>query len=70
VVPLPVEEDRLCQFVGFLKMEGLHCQMAKPYLSAVRHMQISQGLGYPRISAMPRLELVVRGLKQEQAGIP
>ena len=57
-------------FVVFLRTEGLRHQTAKSYLSAVRHLQISQGLGDPRISSMPHLELVVRGLKREQAGIP
>lgn len=67
---LPVTETRLCQFVAFLKLEGLRHQTVKSYLSAVRHMQISQGLDDPRISGMPRLELVIRGMKRMQAGLP
>lgn len=68
--PLPVSEDRLCQFVAFLRLEGLRHQTAKSYLSAVRHLQISQGRGDPCISSMPRLELVMRGMKRSQTGIP
>ena len=33
-------------------------------------MQISQDMGDPKIGSMPRLELVVRGMKREQAGQP
>ena len=33
-------------------------------------MQISHGMGDPRIGLMPQLELVVRGMKREQAGQP
>ena len=45
-------------------------QTVKSYLSAVRHLQISQGLGDPNMGSMPKLEYVVRGLKKEQAGQP
>ena len=68
--PLPVAEGGLCRFVAFLQVEGLRHSTVKSYLSAVRHLQISQALGDPRMDTMPRLELVVRGLKREQAGIP
>ena len=51
-------------------MESLRHSTVKAYLSAVRHLQVSQGLGDPQMSSMPRLELVVRGLKREQAGAP
>ena len=60
--PLPVAEGGLCRFVAFLQVEGLHHSTVKSYLSAVRHLQISQALGDPRMDTMPRLELVVRGL--------
>ena len=68
--PLPATEGRLCYFVAFLKEMGLRHQTVKSYLSAVRHMQISQGMGDPNMGSMPRLELVVRGLKRDQAGQP
>ena len=65
---LPVTEDRVYQFVAFLKLEGLRHQTAKSYFSAVRHLQISHGLGDPQLSSMPKLELVIRGMKRLQAG--
>ena len=40
----------------------------KTYLAAVRHTQISHEMGDPKIGSMPRLELVVRGMKKEQVG--
>ena len=66
---LPANEQGLCQFVAFLKMEGLRYQTTKSCLSAVRHLQISQGLGDPKIVTMPHLELVVRGIINDQAGV-
>ena len=70
ISPLPVSETMLCHFIAFLRLEGLRHQTAKSYLSAVRHLQISQGFGDPRISTMPQLELVLRGVKRELAGQP
>ena len=64
----PASERLLCFFVAFLKQEGLRHQMAKAYLSAVRHLQISSGMGDPNIAEIPRLELVVRGFKRLQGG--
>ena len=59
-------QGQLYYFVGFLKNQGLRHQTVKSYLSAVRHLQISQGKGDPKMGAMPRLELVIRELKKEQ----
>jgi len=70
LTPLPVTEDRMFQFVAFLKLEGLCYQTAKSYLSAVRHLQISHSLGDPQLSSMPKLELVIRGMKRLQADLP
>ena len=64
--PLPTSEKLLCLFVAFLKQEGLRHQTTKAYLSAVRHLHISSGMGDPNIAEMPRLELVVRGFKRLQ----
>ena len=38
----------------------------KGYLSAIRHMQIVQGLGDPFIASWPRLEYALRGVKLRQ----
>ena len=69
-VPLPATEKQLCRFIAYLREEGLRHQTVKSYLAAVRHMQISNDMGDPKIGSMPRLELVVRGMKREQAGQP
>jgi len=63
-------EGSMCWFVAFLQVEGLHHSTVKLCLSAVRNLQISLSLGDPQMNSMPRLELVVRGLKKEQAGCP
>ena len=63
-------ETTLCCFIAFLRLEGLHHQTAKSYLSAVHHLQMSQGLGDHRFSTMPQLELVLQGMKRELAGQP
>ena len=36
----------------------------KSYLAAVRHEQISMGLGDPHITQMPQLEYVLKGSKR------
>ena len=36
----------------------------KSYLAAVRHEQISMGLGDPHITQMPQLEYVLKGVKR------
>ena len=70
VPPIPATKGQLCYFVGFLKDQGLWHQTEKSYLSAVHHLQISQRKGDPKMGTMPRLELVIQGLKKEQAGLP
>ena len=45
MVPLPVNEQLLCQFAVFLAQQGLSSQTVKTYLTAIRNLQIS--LGYP-----------------------
>ena len=69
-VPLPTTEKHLCCFVAYLREEGLRHQTVKSYLSAVWHLQISNDMGDPKIASMPQPELVVRGMKREQAGQP
>ena len=56
---LPATEKLLCHFVAYLKEEGLWHQTVKSYLAAVRHLQISNNMGDPKIGPMPQLELVV-----------
>ena len=41
--------------------------LAKTYLSAVRHFQISHGLAAPDLVAMPKLSLVERGIRRAKS---
>ncbi len=68
IIPFPVSEGTLLLFVAFLYHEGLIASTVKSYLAAVRHTQISLGLGDPRVDAMPQLEYVTKGLKKRTAG--
>ena len=69
LTPLPVCEGQLCSFVAFLADEKLRHRSIKTYMSAVRHMQIRAGLPDPfgATVQMPRLEYVLRGIKQKEA---
>lgn len=51
-------------FVAYLYNEKLAPSTIKTYLAAVRHEQISIGLGNPQIAQMPQLEYVIRGVKR------
>ena len=68
--PLPVTEQSLCRFVGYLAKEGLAHQTMKCYLSAVRHLQISGGFPDPFQQALPKLEYTLKGVKSTQAKDP
>ena len=70
IAPLPVTEQKLIGMVAFAVNQGLKHQTIKCYLSAVRHLQISCGGGDPRVESMPLLELMLRGSRKEQSGIP
>ena len=65
--PLPVVNSVLCAFVAYLALEGLKHGSIKVYLSAVRHMQITEGMPDPFEGSRPRLEYVLRGIKRDQA---
>ncbi len=52
-------------FVAFLYKENLAGGTVKSYLAAIRHSQISLGLGDPSMGRMIRLEYVVKGLKRK-----
>ena len=64
---LPVTEHQLCQFASYFANDSLTHATIKGYLSAIRHLQIASGLPDPTISAMPKLEGVVKGIKATQA---
>ena len=69
--PTPVEELKLCGFVARLADEHLKHRTIKAYLSAVRHLQISEGLPDPFHSSvgMPKLHYVLRGIKKHEAEV-
>ena len=67
LVPLPVSENQLCQYVGYLAEHDIAHSTMKVYLSAIRHMQIAYKLPEPNISSMARLEQVLKGIKRNQA---
>ena len=65
---MPVSEQHLCLFVSFVAKQGLKHQTIKCYLSAVRHLQISNGFKDPFTGEhMPKLDYVLRGIKKHQA---
>ena len=70
LTPLPLIEHQLCQFVSYLANDGLSHVSIKGYLAALRHLQISSGLPDPAISAMPKLEGVVKGIKEPKLELP
>jgi len=62
--PFPISEVIL---TAYLFKEGLIGGTIKSYLVAVRHPQISLGLGDPQMGDMPRLEYVIKGIKRSTA---
>ena len=66
--PIPIAEGQLCSYVSFLVNQGLKHRTIKSFLSAIRHLQISEGLGDPFHGiTMPKLEYVLKGVKNHQA---
>ena len=66
---LPLSEGTLCKYVAYLAKQDLKHQSIKCYLSALRHLQIEAGLGDPYApGAFPRLEYVLKGVKQTPSG--
>ena len=62
--PLPLTEETLSIFTVFLARQGLKYQSVKGYLSALRHLQIAEGLGDPFLpGAFSRLEYILKGVK-------
>ena len=63
----PLSEDQLCTFVAHLMEGGLQHSSIKGYPSAIRRLQIVNGLGDPFIASWPLLEYTLRGIKLRQA---
>ena len=66
VPTLPASKGQLCYFVGFLNNQVLLHQTVKSCLSEVCYLQISQGKGDPKMGTMPRLEMVIQGLRRSK----
>ena len=54
-------------FVASLEQEGLSSSTVKGYLEAVLFTQISEGWPDPQWSQMPRLGLVLKGVRRSEA---
>ena len=67
--PIPVTQSVLCAYVSFLAShDNLKHNSLKVYLSAVRHLQISNGLPDPFAGvAFPQLDQVMKGIKRHEA---
>ena len=59
----PVNENILCYFAACLGQQGLTAPTIRTYLAGVRQMQIAGSHPDPRISLMPRLRQVLRGVE-------
>ena len=57
-------------FVAFLYREKLSGSTVKNYLAAIRHSQITLGMGDPHMGDMHRLDYVVKGLKRQTRSGP
>ena len=68
--PLPLCESTLCRFVSSLYLSSLSYQTIRIYLSALRHLQITNGLPDPSFSSLPRLMYALRGVRRSSASQP
>ncbi len=68
--PFPVMESMLAHFVAWLYSSNLASSTIKNYLAAVRHTQISLGMGDPHMGMMPQLEYVLKGMKRKTPSTP
>ena len=65
--PVSVTETVLLRFVAALAADGLTSSTIKCYLSGVRHLQLSCGLGDPKVGDMATLQHILRSIKSSQA---
>ena len=68
MTPFPVKEAVLCTFVAYLYKDSLSAGSVKSYLAAIHHAQISLELGDPKITNMPKLEYMIKGLSWKATG--
>jgi len=66
--PFPISQALLCYYVAYLANNGLAYQTIKTYLTAIRHIQIAQGLPEPKqYASMPKLKVVEKGVRKIRA---
>ena len=65
-----MNEQLLSCFAAYLFKEGLKGGTVKNYMAAVRHAQISMGVGDPRMSNMPQLGYIIRDIGRVTGGPP
>ena len=58
-----MSESKLAYYMAFLGEQGLAHSSLRPYLAAVRQLQISEGLPDTSNASMPRLAQIMRGVK-------
>lgn len=66
IPPLPLSELTTCLFASFLAHQGLKSQSISAYLSALRYLQVSNGLDAPCRANWPRLQYVLKGIARCQ----
>ena len=66
---LPVNEQKLLNFVMFVSQQKLKYRTMRSYLLAVPHLQVSYGRGDLRVENMPLLEQVLCKTRKEQSDI-
>ena len=67
VPPLPVLERGLYRFVAALAVEGVASSTIRTYLAGVRHAQVERGRPDPQWGSIPRLGLVLKGIRRCRA---
>ena len=70
ISPFPLSEHNLCHYVSYLAQENVPPASIKCYLSALHHLQIERNMPDPKISCMPRLEAVIKGIKRTHSKDP
>ena len=67
--PFPTTEYTLTLFIKHLAKSDVSLRTMKVYLTAIRHMHVCKGLhNHFNHQIIPRLPLVLRGIKERQAG--
>ena len=69
---MPLSEITLCRFMAYLHVHSSNKAIPtiRTYLSAIRHMQIENGLPDPSLSSFPRLEHVLKGICRNPSAPP